>query len=382
MKIIIGSDFVPTNNNEFLFKNNEIIQKLDSKIKKIWFDSDFRIFNLECVLGSEAKLKPIRKNGPNLIASEECIFGIRALKPNLVLLANNHIFDYGVRGLDNTIKLLDDNEIKYTGIIENSYANISPTILEKDGIKIGIYNLCENEFSVATKNRKGANGFLNLKNYDEIRELKKAVNHVIIIFHGGKEFYRYPSPNQQEISHKFIDCGADMIIFQHSHCIGCEEIYKGKKIIYGQGNFIFDGGSDEYWDTELLLELEINKNCIGVKYHPIEKKDNLISYAENEKILDDFFFRSKKIKNYNFIQEEYDKFSINYLYKYLYNLNGMNFFNRVINKLKLRKFFLKKYNLRSLLAIQNIIECEAHRELLINGIEIYISQIEGEKNED
>lgn len=85
-----------------------------------------------------------------------------------------------------------------------------------------------------------ANPFVESKLYLDIQNIKKEVDYLIVIFHGGKEFYRFPSPILQKNCRSVIDFWADCVITQHSRCIGCEEIYKDRKIIYGQGNFIFD----------------------------------------------------------------------------------------------------------------------------------------------
>lgn len=76
--------------------------------------------------------------------------------------------------------------------------------------------------------------------------MSNACDYTIVLYHGGKEHYRFPSPNLQKYCRKFIEKGANIVICQHSHCIGCEENYKNGKIIYGQGNFLFDDSDDEY----------------------------------------------------------------------------------------------------------------------------------------
>lgn len=68
--------------------------------------------------------------------------------------------------------------------------------------------------------------------------------------------------------------GADIIICQHSHCIGCFENYENSTIIYGQGNFIFDDSQSEYWKTSLLINIEI-KDEFKIQYIPIVKKETL-----------------------------------------------------------------------------------------------------------
>ena len=368
MKLVIGGDLVPTKDNQEFFINEEIVNNLDKKIKNVWFKADYRLFNLECVLGDKNTLNPISKNGPNLIAPIDTINGIKELKPELILLANNHIMDYGNNGLESTINILNRNNIKYTGIIDNIEKTLPFSIFEKNDIKVGIYNLCENEFSVATKENKGANGWNSVKVLNEIKRLKENVDFVIVIFHGGKEFYRYPSPKQQYISHLIIDYGADLLIYQHTHCIGCEETYNNKKIVYGQGNFIFHGGKDEFWNSALIVEVEIDKKNIQISYHQIEMNENLINYSDDKSILREFYKRSERIKDKRIIESEYNSYSLKFLNNYLYNLHGMKFFDKLLHKVGFKNYFKNKYSLKSLLAIENIIECEAHRELLLNGI--------------
>ena len=103
MKILIAGDLVPTKNNINKFLEENLLEKMDQEFQKEWNKADFRIFNLECPLAEN--LKPIDKNGPNLIAPSETIKGINSLKPDLILLSNNHIKDFGVQGDDNTIKV-------------------------------------------------------------------------------------------------------------------------------------------------------------------------------------------------------------------------------------------------------------------------------------
>ena len=366
MKIIIGADLVPTESNKEKFKQEKFIDFFENQLKEKWLNSDFRIFNLECPLGEN--LKPISKSGPNLIADSQTIKGIKSLNPSIILLSNNHILDYGQEGLNNTINLLSQNNITYTGIINSNKDKLKELYLEKDNLKIGIYNLCENEFSVATLNSKGANPLNEIKNYKEIANLKQKCDYVIVIFHGGKEYYRYPSPKLQELCRNFIDFGANIVITQHSHCIGSLEEYNNGKILYGQGNFIFDGGNDEFWNSALLLEIEITKDKINLNYIPIEKENGLIKISENENIIQDFYERNEQIKDEDFIEEYYKRFANSKLNGYLNIMNKVRFYKKIFNRVFNRKFFLKTYNKVDCLRILNIIECEAHRELLIKGL--------------
>lgn len=376
MKILIAGDLVPTVSNVEEFKKSNFIDGLGEEFKKIWLNADFRLFNLECPLGEN--FVPIAKSGPNLLAPPDTINGIKSLKSDLICLSNNHILDYGLKGLENTLNILSEAEIQNIGIIDNFNETSKTYYTEKDNIKIGIYNACENEFSVATKNSKGANSMKGLKLYKEIHNAKQQCDYLIVIYHGGKEFYRYPSPELKAVCENFVDFGADIVITQHSHCIGAMEEYNNAKILYGQGNFIFDCKDDEYWNTSLIVELDIDSNGINMNYIPIERYNNLIKISENENILKDFEKRCNEITDEEFIERNYKNFAMSKLNEYLHISTGVRLYNRILNRLFKRKFFIKKYMQKDLLAILNIIECEAHRELFIKGLKERINQLKKE----
>lgn len=369
MEIIIGGDLVPTNSNIELFNNADVSALLGKELLSLWNDSDERIFNLEVPLCDNEK--PIPKCGPNLIAPLSTIKGIKALKPSTIGLANNHILDQGVQGLDSTIKVLLSNGIPAVGVGNNVFESSRPYIINSDNLKIGIYACAETEFSIATNTTPGANPFDPLESLDHIQDLKTKCDYVVILYHGGKEHYRYPSPYLQKVCRKMAQKGADLIICQHSHCIGCFEEYMGSTIVYGQGNFIFNKWDNEFWKTSLLIKVCIDKE-VRVEYIPLLNRDGGVRLAEGhtaEKILSEFFRRSHEIKSEGFIEQQYKKFSQEKRESYLSTISGFNKWLSRIDRHLLKGMLLKKkYNKKQLLVIQNYIECEAHRELLLNSI--------------
>lgn len=364
MKIIIGADLVPTQSNIEFFSNGCIEKFMDKKLINILADADFRVFNLEVPLTD--KETPIKKCGPNLIAPTSCISGMKKLGVDLFTLANNHIMDQDVQGLESTIKVLTENVIDYVGAGNNLSEARKPYIIEKDGTKIGIYACAEHEFSIAEVDKPGANPFDPLESPDHIAELKQQCDFVIVLYHGGKEHYRYPSPNLQKICRKMCEKGADLIICQHTHCIGCEEKYNNSTIVYGQGNFIFDAVDDEFWKSALLVELDIDKE-LKINYIPLEKENGFIKMSCDVDILNDFNNRSEDIKNVGFIENEYSGFAERMLNGYIMSICGVSLFFKIMNKLSSQRLKRKISEKRSLV-ICNYIECEAHRELFLKGL--------------
>ncbi len=371
MHILIGGDLVPTSVNYNLFCNENINELLGAELLKQWKKADIRIFNLETPLTDV--INPIAKHGPCLAAPENTIKGIKALNPSLITLANNHILDQGNDGLAKTIQLLEINKIPYIGAGSSLSESNRPHVFNFDDVKIGVYACAEHEFSIASENTPGANPFDPLESLDHIAALKDECNYVIVLYHGGKEHYRYPSPYLQKVCRKMVDKGADFVICQHSHCIGSYEEYNGSIIVYGQGNFIFNKYDNDYWKSSLLIKITISSESkLSVDYIPIVKCNDGICLANTEdmkNILDEFFHRSLEIQQPGFIEKKYNEFAYDNIYMYMRSLAGYGkWFSKIDNRIFKNKLIKCKYSNKKLLAILNYINCEAHRELVIKGL--------------
>lgn len=368
LSLIIGADVFPTETNFELFSEGNIKELIGEELKKIWEEVDFRIFNLEGPLTD--KNTPIEKSGPNIKAPTNTINGIKEFNPSLITLANNHILDYGEEGLISTIDKLTKIKIPYIGAGMNEDEAMKPYILNKNGINVGIYSCAEHEFSIVSNKHGGANPFNALETFDNIYNLKKTCDYVVVLYHGGSEHYRYPSPQLQKVFRKMSDKGADVVIAQHTHCVGCYEEYNESLLIYGQGNFLFDGSTSDYWKTGLLVRLDFSDK-LKYSFIPIVKKNNFVRLAKDEskEILEGFSTRSEEICSDNFIEDNYKKYADEMIKYYLTTFHGLNFFTRAINKVTNGKIWSIFYGKRSYHALMNSVNCESHRELLLKGLE-------------
>lgn len=374
MKILIGADIVPTISNQQMFENEQMDQIVDDKLLEILKNADYRIFNLEVPLTDKAE--PIKKCGPNLIASTNSAKGLKQLGIDFLTLANNHILDQGEQGLWSTVKLLNNVGIAWAGVGKNPLEAAKPYIAEIGGKKIGIYCCAEHEFSIVTESSAGANPFDPLESLDHIVALKTQCDYVICLYHGGKEHYRYPSPGLQKTCRKIIDKGADLVICQHTHCIGCEEKWGNGTIVYGQGNFLFDHSDSEYWKTSLLIQ--IGKD-FEISYIPIVKRNDGVQLADElsfKQIVADFERRSREIQTSGWVEKAYANFAMTQISWYLSGSSGKKSrLFKALNKLSRGRFLsyyiTKTYGVKELNALQNYLECEAHNELFVTGIQNY-----------
>lgn len=374
MKILIGADFGPTKSNEDFFVRGDMTSLMGEALVRIISEADYSMFNLECPLTDHKT--PIAKNGSNanFMAPTDAAVGYKMLNINLLCLANNHIMDQAEQGLFSTIDTLSKQGIGYIGAGKNLQEAMTPRIFECEEKKIGVYACAEHEFSIAKESKPGANPFDSLDSPDHVAALKKQCDYVIVLYHGGKEYYRYPSPGLQKTCRKLVEKGADLVICQHSHCIGCKEEYLQGTIVYGQGNFLFDKSDEDCWLTGLLVQIE---DDYQIRYIPVVKNGEFARLAEHDEaqqILSEFEQRSEQIKNTGFIEERYQKFAGEMLEFYLRSFMGhRGVLQRALNKLsgyRLGPYILKKkYREFELLNFKNLLECESHREIIMQGCE-------------
>lgn len=371
MSIIIGADIVPSANNFDLFKDGNVAALIGDDLLKIISDADFRVFNLEAPLTDV--VSPIDKCGRTLYAESSCIKAIKRIGANLMTLANNHIMDQGEQGLLSTINLLEENAISFLGAGNDLVEAQRSFVTFIKNKKIGFYACAEHEFSIAEECAPGANPFDALISFDHVAELSKTCDYTVVLYHGGKEHYQYPSPVLQRVCRKFVNRGANLVVCQHSHCIGCEEKYEKGTIVYGQGNFIFDSNKGPFSSTSLLIKIN---DDFSVEYLPLVKAERGVRFATGEianNILSAFQKRCDQMKIKGFVRREYDKIAKKELNGYLLTYMGYNHrpFLRFFNKLsgyRLSKWIVKAYKKKDLLAIRNSIECESHREMFLTAI--------------
>ena len=366
----VGGDIVPTRSNLQFFESGNVLELLGEDLYKELRKCNYLLFNLEAPLTNVSQ--PIEKCGPNLAIPQSAIDGLKKMNPYFYTLANNHIKDQGDQGILDTINIFEQNQIAYAGVGRNKNDVKKYHVFEIKGIKIGVYCCCEHEFSCVKDDEAGANPYDPLYSFDDVEHLSSFVDFMIVLYHGGKENYRYPTPNMQKVFRKFSEKGANVVIGQHSHCIGCAEKYNNNLLIYGQGNFIFDASEREEWQTSLLvkLELKVNQNKVcdfSINYIPIIKSHNIIRMAtqsEKIKILSDFEKRSNELNDEKKIKFHFRKLCDSNMTNYLKCLKG----NRsIVQKVYCKIFnpgFNYYYNNQNRVACENYLICETHLEML------------------
>lgn len=367
MKILIAGDYSPKGRIYELILEDKT-EDIFSSIKNVVEESDYSIVNFESVVtdGSE---KLIKKAGPGMHCPKVSVNVLKRGGFDCVTLANNHFRDYGDIGVKNTLEALSIYGIDYVG--GGIDINEAESILYKQikGKRLAIINVCEHEFSIAKSNRCGSSPLEVVKESRKIKNAKTESDFVIVIIHGGNEHYQLPSPRMKNTYRFFIEQGADAVVNHHQHCYSGYEVYQGKPIFYGLGNFCFDwnGKRNSIWNEGFLLRLELS-DTIGfdlIPYIQCNEEPRVMLMNEDKKA--EFFkhidYLNSIISDDNLLNKEYDEFCQKrkrsiicpftpYLNSYVRIAAGRHYIPYLIPEQKLCGQI-------------NFIECESHRDVLL-----------------
>ncbi|MDR3051460.1 MAG: CapA family protein [Oscillospiraceae bacterium] len=146
-----------------------------------------------------------------------------------VALDNNHVFDHGTRGYEDTQKALADAGVAYSG-------NGQSAIFTAQGVRIGMlsYRTFDSRYAQIHRNMP-----------EDITALRQAGCALVVVsYHWGEERATLPNERQVKLGRATVDAGADLVLGHHSHVINPIELYKGKYICYSLANFSFAGNTN------------------------------------------------------------------------------------------------------------------------------------------
>jgi poly-gamma-glutamate capsule biosynthesis protein CapA/YwtB (metallophosphatase superfamily) len=206
------------------------------------------------------------------------------LKGNLdvVSLGNNHAMDGGVSGLNDVLRILDQNKIPRCGAGMNLQEAMEPALVTtKTGIKVAFVSHLSflnqssiNKCSQATEDEPGVFGLTlaGKSGPTEFERVKAIVDNaktkadlVFICPHWGIEKMPRPAPFQVSMAHLYIDAGADGVIGNHPHVLQPAEVYKGKPIFYSLGNLVHP----RYGNTAVYRVTYVDKEFRSYSFVPL-----------------------------------------------------------------------------------------------------------------
>lgn len=237
------------------------------------FRPDVRVMNLETSVTSSPAFAPGK--GIHYRMAPANLPCLSAARPDVCVLANNHVMDFGVPGLEETLDALSGAGLRTAGAGRDLEEARRPAVVPLTGpgparrvltFATGTPSSGVPGSWAATESRPGVD-FLPVLSESSaaelscrVRELRRPGDVVVVSVHWGSNWGYTVPPEQTRFAHALIDGGGADVVFGHSsHHPRPVEIYRGKLVLYGCGDFIDDyegiTGYEEYRDELRLLYL-------------------------------------------------------------------------------------------------------------------------------
>lgn len=255
-------------------------------------ESDLFFVNLETPISTQGEVY-VEKTF-TFRCSPQVLKTLKAGNINVVSLANNHIMDYGPEALAETITLLEQHNIAYTGAGPNLAAARTPALLEKNGIKVAFLaynNTFPLEFN-ATATRAGTAPGDSRYVRADVQKARQLADIVVVSFHWSSELLKERKSYQADLAKVAINAGAHLVVGHHPHVIQGVEVYKNGLIAYSLGNFIFASYSRRVQDG-LILQVRFTPSGlkeaaffpININNHQVHFRPQPLTGPEAEGVL-------------------------------------------------------------------------------------------------
>ena len=245
MVIAVGGDVLPESSWE---GSQDIAHFLDG-VRAEFVQTDLVFVNLEEPITSSTQVTPL-KSLSEVAAKRDYILKARnpeiprALKQagvGLVGLANNHMMDYDLAGLRDTLQAFHQAELPVVGAGFKLDAE-RPFILEKHGLRVALL-----AFSDVVPRNAGATethlGIASAKNeldlVDAIRRARRRADFVVLMMHWGGQGNHLIKPRQRQLARAAVEAGSDAIVGMHPHVLQGIEFVGHVPVLYSIGNFAF-----------------------------------------------------------------------------------------------------------------------------------------------
>ena len=261
-------------------------------------DPDLRIINLETAVTNSSEYSQNKSIHYRMHPKNASL--LTNAKIDICVLANNHMLDWGCRGLRQTIQTLNNNGIATVGAGVDAKSALQPAVIELTERRLLIFSYATVDSGIpsswsAGEDRAGINLLEKLdaetaeKVISDINSFRKGTDSVVTSIHwGGNWGYEIPKA-QREFAHSLIDAGVDLIHGHSSHHPKAIEVYNERLILYGCGDLINDyegiSGYESFRDDLTLLyftTLNANGSLHSLQMAPMKIKKFRLSYANEQ----------------------------------------------------------------------------------------------------
>ncbi len=257
--IMMGSDFTKGEKGLPPFRGTQLFAATSEDLK-----GDLVFGNLEGPLTTATESDKCKRNKKCWAFRTPPVYAKNLKKAGFQImnLANNHILDFGYKGLKETKKALKEQNIASFGTVSQPSIQVQVKGLKVAFIGVAAVSCCIHIDQIKKMKRK-------------VAALKKKNDLVVVSFHAGAEgleaahvtgepeiYYGESRGSVKDFSHAMVDAGADLLLGHGPHTLRAMERYKGKLIVYSLGNFMGYLGfsTSGHLKYSMILQAQLDKN--------------------------------------------------------------------------------------------------------------------------
>lgn len=258
---------------------------------------DARIVNLETSVTSSAAFVPgksvhYRMSPANLPSLE-------AATPDVCALANNHVLDFGRRGLLETLDALSATGLRTAGAGRTESEAWHPAAVQTAGdgqvlvFSFGLPSSGIPRSWAATRDRPGVSLLPNLapssarRVIERVRSTKRVGDIAVVSIHWGPNWGYDVTSDEIRFAHSLIDGGVDVVHGHSSHHPRPIEVYRGRLVLYGCGDFVDDYEGIRGWeefrdDLRVMYFASLDRGTgrlAGLTMVPLHARQMRLEYA-------------------------------------------------------------------------------------------------------
>jgi len=281
--------------NDFIFEDAQSLNQLFSELG-IYRRADVAMLGLS---------EPLATPSTSLQESfyhrtrPEAVQALKAGGVDIVSLASEGTLTYGTRGLDETIRTLDQEGLYRIGAGRNQLEAHRPEILEVKGQRIAYLGYNPEALKAAKADSAGVASASSEERQhilEDIETIRSQVDWIVVNYRWGDMLdaseeadeaadastFGVPAEWQRSLAHDAIDAGADLVVGYHPSQIQGAEIYKDRAIAYSLGDFVFGSAPFEDHDT-VALRVSLRNQRMKVEFLPISIQDSQPAMATGER---------------------------------------------------------------------------------------------------
>ncbi|GGS02868.1 putative polyglutamine synthesis accessory protein [Streptomyces humidus] len=261
---------------------------------------DVRVVNLETAVTGDGDFAPDK--GIHYRMSPANLPCLAAARPDVCVLANNHVLDFGPRGLCETLDALAEAGLRTAGAGRDAVRARQPAIVPLDAggrvlvFSFGMPSSGIPEDWAATGQQAGVDVISELSVAaasalaDRLRQVRRPGDIAVASVHWGPNWGYDVSRSEVRFAHALVDGGVDIVHGHSSHHPRPLEVYQDRLILYGCGDLVDDyegiGGYESYRDDLRMLYLvsveAVTGRLVDARMAPLQARRMRLEHASPE----------------------------------------------------------------------------------------------------